>query len=232
MMLQCPGLLASAKYIKQASVEHCAVHAQTRMKRWANISSGLQFVPNPAVLQIVLVRFRFETVAQLIVLKRVKYRLGRQNAGFHGVVRSFDLRQVQKARRTTDQATAGECQFWNRLITAFVQSTSAIGNPIAGFEIFSYRWVQLETLELFERVQIRICVVQTHHKTDRNQRCVAAQMIQKRATIRMLVQRPADRMFDFARFVQAGVDLPKLFQSDSIGLRLAVFSVFALNKKD
>jgi hypothetical protein len=52
----------------------------------------------------------------------------------------------------------------------------------------------LEALELVERRQIRIVVIEMHHETDRYQ--IVVVVIEKRAAAGLAVERPAERMLD------------------------------------
>ena len=47
----------------------------------------------------------------------------------------------------------------------------------------------LEPLELPERAQVGIRVVESHHESDRHQRSLVLQMVQERATVRVVFLR-------------------------------------------
>src|SRR4051795_12923974 len=78
----------------------------------------------------------------------------------------------------------------------------------------------LETLELVERRQIRIVVVEMHHKADGNE--IVVVMIEERAATGLQVERPAERMLDHALLVLGGIDLPDFLEPDAEFRRLAL----------
>ncbi len=92
---------------------------------------------------------------------------GRQHAAAHGIVHALDARHVHKARRATDQSTAGEAETRHRLIATFSDRARAIGKPLAAFQHGPNGRVHLDALELVERRQIRIVIIQVNYKTDR-----------------------------------------------------------------
>jgi len=67
-----------------------------------------------------------------------------------------------------------------------------------------------KSLEFPEWRQIRITVIQAYDETYSNQRCLFIQMIKKWATICILIEWPADRMFNCSRSMFARFYLPKL----------------------
>ena len=67
----------------------------------------------------------------------------------------------------------------------------------------------LEALELFERREIRVLVIEVDDKADRNE--IIVEMIEERTTASAVVERPADGVLDKTTAVLFRRDLPKLF---------------------
>src|SRR6185369_5462995 len=84
----------------------------------------------------------------------------------------------------------------------------------------THQWVRLEALELLERAQVGIRIIEVDHKADRHQ--VVAKMIEKRSAARVLVERPAKRVLHQAWPVLLWRNFPELLEPDPILLRLAV----------
>ena len=80
----------------------------------------------------------------------------------------------------------------------------------------------LEALELLERVEVRVLVVEPDHEADRD--LVVLQVIEERAAIGAAVHRPADGVGDLALAVLGGIDLPQLLDADAEGLRIAALA--------
>src|SRR5476651_1203661 len=78
----------------------------------------------------------------------------------------------------------------------------------------------LEALELIERRQIRVVVIEMHDEADRHQIIVI--VIEERAAAGGIAERPAERMLDQALLVFRGVDLPDLLEANAEFRRLAV----------
>ncbi len=66
--------------------------------------------------------------------------------------------------------------------------------------------MRLEALELLERVQKRVLVIEPDHKPDCH--LPIFEMIQKGAAISRGIERPADRVNDQPRLVPVGRDFP------------------------
>src|SRR3984893_12184349 len=79
--------------------------------------------------------------------------------------------------------------------------------------------MSLEALELIERRQIRIVVVEMYDQDARNQ--IVVVVIEERAAAGRIVERPAERMLDQALLVLRRVDLPDFLQSDAEFRRFA-----------
>ena len=80
--------------------------------------------------------------------------------------------------------------------------------------------VVLEALELVERRQEGVLVVQVHDVADGH--VVVAEVVQEAAAAGVVVQRPAGRVLDQAGLVLLGRDLPQLLEADAELLRLGV----------
>ncbi len=80
--------------------------------------------------------------------------------------------------------------------------------------------MRLETLELVERRQVWIVVIEMHDKADRDQ--IVVVMIEERAAAGVGAERPAEGMLDQSLLVLGRFDLPDLFQADTEFRRLTV----------
>ena len=76
----------------------------------------------------------------------------------------------------------------------------------------------LEALELVEGREVRVLVIEGDHEADRDQ--VFIEVIEEGAAISAAIQRPAETVLDQAGPVLAGLDLPDLLETDTVGLRV------------
>ena len=79
--------------------------------------------------------------------------------------------------------------------------------------------MRLEALELLERREVGILVVEMHDEADRHE--VVVEVIEERAAAGAVVERPAERVLHQARLVLLRRDLPELLEADAEFLRLA-----------
>ena len=105
-----------------------------------------------------------------------------------------------------DKRAAREIEPRDRLEAALVERPRAVGDPSAALEKRADRRMRLEALELLERVQKRVLVVEPDYKSDGH--LPVFQVVQKGAAIGRSVERPADRVDDQAGLVPVGRDLP------------------------
>ncbi len=78
--------------------------------------------------------------------------------------------------------------------------------------------MRLEPLELVERREVRVRVVEVDDEADRHQ--VVAEVVEERAAAGPAVERPALRVQHQPRTVQRRVDLPELLDADAVLLRV------------
>src|SRR4051812_40546981 len=112
-------------------------------------------------------------------------------------MRALDPWQVHEPGRTADQGAAGEDQFRDRLQPALVDRARTVGDALAALEIRTDRGVLLEALELLERRQVRVRVIEMNDEADRD--LVVLEVIHERAAAGVRWQRPALRMQHQAR---------------------------------
>ncbi|BDD93837.1 hypothetical protein PanNE5_32770 [Pandoraea sp. NE5] len=79
----------------------------------------------------------------------------------------------------------------------------------------------LVTLELLERRQVRIAVVEPNDETDRH--LMIRQVVEERAAVGLRVERPAGRVDDETFLVLGRVDFPQFLDAQAVGLRIAAF---------
>ena len=149
---------------------------------------------------------------------RRKDGLGRDHPRFHRGMAALDLRHVEKSGGVADQRAAREIEPRDRLKAALVERPRAIGDASAALEKGADRRVRLEALELLERVQKRVLVIEPDDKPDRH--LAVFEVIEKRAAIGGGVERPADGVDDEAGLVPVGRDLPQFLDADRVGLRV------------
>ena len=125
---------------------------------------------------------------------------GREHSRINGVVRTFDARQIHKARRAADEGAAWEDEFWHRLPAAFGDRPRAKRNPLAALEQRRDLGMRLETLKFVEGGERRICIVQMDDETHGDE--AVFEVIEKRTATRAIVERPAERMLDETGRVQ------------------------------
>ena len=75
---------------------------------------------------------------------------------------ALDALHVDETGRTADQRTTGEGQLRHRLVSALGDGTRPIGKPLAALERAADRRMRPEALELLEREQIGILVIEVH----------------------------------------------------------------------
>ena len=147
------------------------------------------------------------------------HRLGRVDARQDRVVAALDARHVDEAGRAAEQRAAGEHQLRHRLPAAFGDRARAVGDALAALEHVADGGMRLEALELLERRQIRVLVVEVDDEADRHE--VLAVVIEERAAAGAVVERPAERVLHEAGLVLLRLDLPQLLEADAVLLRLA-----------
>ena len=110
--------------------------------------------------------------------------------GQHGIVAALDARHVHEAGRAADQRAAREGELGHRLLAALGERARAIAEPLAAFESAAHQRMGLETLELVERREIGIVVIEVDDEPDRNE--IVLQMIEERAAAGAIVERPTE----------------------------------------
>src|SRR5262245_13800312 len=83
-------------------------------------------------------------------------------------MRALDLGDVEEAGGVTTQQSAGEAQPWNGLNAAGADRARAIADAAPALDVTANRGMQFEALQLIERAEVRVAVVETHHEPDGN----------------------------------------------------------------
>ena len=73
--------------------------------------------------------------------------------------------------------------------SAFGEGARAVADALAGGESIAHQRMRLETLELVERRQIRILVVEVDDEADRHE--IVREVIDKRTAAGAVIERPA-----------------------------------------
>ena len=76
----------------------------------------------------------------------------------------------------------------------------------------------LVPLELVERTEMRVGVVETDDESDRD--LIVFEVIEERAAVGRAVERPSQGVHDQSLLMLRGVDLPQLLDADPVGLRV------------
>src|SRR5215472_1528590 len=135
---------------------------QTPAKAWPDVADPAQFLPDPGL---------FESGPDLcaeLSRQSAEDSFCRDHSGLHRGVAALDFRHVDEPGGVPDQRAAREIKPRDRLIAALVERARAIGDPAAPFEIGEDRRMGLEALELLERVEKRVLVVETDYKPGRH----------------------------------------------------------------
>src|SRR5689334_9537439 len=115
---------------------------------------------------------------------------------------ALDLRHIDEAGSAAHQRAPGEVEPRDRLKAALVERSRAISNPPATFEERTDRRMGFEALELLERIQERVAIIEPDHQSDHH--LAIFEMIEKRATVSLGIERPTDRVDHEPRLVPIG----------------------------
>lgn len=100
---------------------------------------------------------------------------------------SFDFRHVEEARAAPSQASTGENQFSDRLVAALVQRPRSVSYSRRALEHGLDFRVGFEALELLERAQVGIAVIESNDEAHSDQRRRFIQVVQKRSAVRVFI---------------------------------------------
>src|SRR5271165_340588 len=138
--------------------------------------------------------------------KRGEHGLGRGHARKNRIVGALDARHVQEASRAAEQRSAGKHEFRDRLPAALAYGARAISDAFATFEDGGDDGMRLEALELLERIDVRVRVVEMQHEA--NGHLAIAIVVKERAATGPVIERPAERVLHEAGLVLIRSDLP------------------------
>ena len=130
------------------------------LHRRQHVANHLQFFVHPALLVGGVIGLQF--VPTTLGGDGGHGAFGGHHAGLHRGVTALDARHVQEAGGATDQGTAREGQLRHRLPAAIVDGARAIGNAPTAFQDLADRRVGFPALELLERRQVRVVIVEPH----------------------------------------------------------------------
>src|ERR1700733_1390054 len=179
-----------------------------------DVARGIEFGPDPGGFE------RAAVIGRGIAGEPLEHGFGRNHARFHRRVAALDLGHVEETGGVADDQAAGERQGWDRLKPALVQGARTIGDALASLEHAANGAMRFETLELLERREIGIGVVEPDYETSGEQ--ILVEVIEKRATIGAAIERPADGVHGQTGAVLGGIDLPQLLDAEAVALRVAV----------
>ena len=58
-----------------------------------------------------------------------------QHGAFHGGVSPLDLGDVHEARAASDETSSWECQLWDALVSALIESSSTVTDSLASLGV-------------------------------------------------------------------------------------------------
>jgi len=123
-------------------------------------------------------------------------------------MRALDLDPVQEPCTAADEHAAWKCELGQRLQAAFVDRACAVSDTFAAFEVHADLRVQFPALELVERRQVRVPVIERDDQPEVD--LVVRRVIQESATFGVIVEWPTRRVHDEPFLVPVRVDLPDL----------------------
>src|SRR5690606_22739031 len=155
-------------------------------------------------------------------LNGFKQLFSSDQAALHGGMRAFDLGEVQGAGIAANHHAARESHLRQTVQTAFGDGAGTIGNALAVFQVLFHHRVVLHALEFIKGADVRIAVRQVRNQTDHN--LVIFRVIQEEATGRTgFAQRPAGTVQYQAFFMVGRVNIPQLFDTNAVVLRIFAF---------
>ena len=86
--------------------------------------------------------------------------------------------------------------------------------------------MRLEALELLERRDVRVLVVEVQHEAHRNE--IVAVVVEERAAAGAIIERPAEGVLHEAGLVVLRRDAPQLLEADAVLLRIATVAELEL----
>jgi hypothetical protein len=119
--------------------------------------------------------------------------------------------------KPAEQPAAREGQLRHRLIAALGDGPGAIGDALAAFQVRLDGRMVLEALELVERRQPGVLVIQVHHVADGH--VIVPEVVHEAAAAGLVVQRPAGGVLGQARLVLFRRHLPQFLDADAELLR-------------
>ena len=150
--------------------------------------------------------------------QRLVNTFGGQHAGLDRGVRALDLGAIEEPGIAADEHAAGKAELRQRLQAALVHGARAIGDALAALEIRSDLRVLFPALKFLEWRQVRVAVVQRQDDAEKHLR--PGRVVEKPAALRVLIQRPPQRVHDEPCIVLVRIDLPDFLEADAVMLRI------------
>ena len=147
MVFQRPRRLAPENVCFDTRVHDPAVDAEWGGEGRAHVSHRVEFFPDGARAQLVLVVIEEDGPAIRVLCEGVVGGLGSEHAAAHGGVGTFDFGDVEEAGGVPDESTPRESTFGNGLVAAFVESAGAVGDAFSALDDGSVKGVVFELLE-------------------------------------------------------------------------------------
>ncbi len=145
--------------------------------------------------------------------------LGSGDTGLHGVVSTLDLGHVEETGSTAEQSTTGEVKLGDGLVSTFIEGPGSVGKALTALEEILEEGVVLHALELPERAEVRVRVVETNNETDRDH--VVFHVVAPGSTVGRGIERPTHGVCNETSLVLLGLDTPDLLDTETVGLSIA-----------
>lgn len=142
----------------------CQAEPETSFEPALKVSTLLELLGNPGRPDAVFVlRQLFSSHLAVVLSEVVVNGFSGQHTRLHCIVRAFDLRDVEEARRAACEHAAREGKLGNRVVATLVEDTRSVLDALASFEHFSNISMRLQLLELLVRVKVWVLIVQADH---------------------------------------------------------------------
>ncbi len=218
-VVQRPRRLADAELGQQPLLDarHEVAHEPAALEPDLEVARLLQLLIQPAALESLGIGR--ELVVRAARLNRLERRFGAQHAALQCRMAALDARRVHVAGVAADERAAREHRLRQALGAAVVDGPRAVAEALGALQMGADGRVRLPALELLERAQPRVLVVQAHDEAERH--LVVLEVVEEAAAEGLGVHRPAGGVHDEPGLRLRRVHLPQLLQADGVARGVA-----------
>ena len=203
-------------------------HLQRRVKHSLEKSSLEALMVIPYLPEFLVHPARFPLGFKLLqpsegkIIRRHGFgnRFRRQHSGLERQVDSLQPLRIQESRRVTHRQRPFHCRREQRKVAAFGNRLRAVADHLPVFKQTPDKRVHLEPTERFMRIKARVVIIKPHDQTERDFRL--RKPVDKTAAELFSGQRPSGGVDHLPGFETPFRNLPKLFDSQRIDLRIQV----------